>query len=157
MLTDEQFTQIAQRHMNTVYRVAMNWLKDPETAKDVTQNALLQLYRTEKEFESDSHVKNWLIRVTVNECKKVFRTPWHRMEDIDDYSEKLSAEHTSQNELLDSVMKLDRKYRVPIYLYYYEEYSIKEIASILAIPENTVKTRLARAKKLLRAYLEDSI
>lgn len=157
MFTDEEFKIIAQKNMDTIYRVAMNWLKDPDIAGDITQNTLLQLYRTDKEFESDSHIKNWLIRVAVNECKKTFRSHWYRMEDIDSYAETLPADENPQKELLDTVMKLPRKYRVPIYLFYYEEYSIRDIADILGIPENTVKTRLLRAKKQLRAFLEDEI
>ena len=84
--------QIAEKYMDTVFRVAYGWLKNPDDANDVTQDVLVELYKTDKAFESDAHLKNWLIRVTVNRCKMIFRSPWRRHEDIDDYAETLSFE-----------------------------------------------------------------
>lgn len=156
MITDEKFTQIAQKYTDTVYRLAVTRLKDADAAKDVTQNTFLKLYGSSKEFESDSHIKNWLIRVALNECRMVFRSPRYREESIDAYAESLPAREDVHHELLSAVMGLERKYRIPLYLFYYEDYSVREIASILSIPENTVKTRLARARKKLKAFLEDS-
>ena len=96
----------------------------------------------DREFESDSHMKNWLIRVTVNQCKMLFRSPWSKMEDIGEYADTLEFEEESHLDLFQAVMNLDKKYRVPILLFYYENYSTTEIASILGIPEKTVSTRL---------------
>ena len=92
MLSNEAFAQTAEKYMDTVFRVAYGWLKNPDDANDVTQDVLVELYKTDKEFESDAHLKNWLIRVTVNRCKMFFRSPWRRHEDIDDYAETLSFE-----------------------------------------------------------------
>ena len=83
-MTEEQFTPLAQRYMDTVFRVAYSYLRCRDDADDVTQDVLIQLYKEDKAFESDAHVKNWLIRVTVNRCKNVLRAPWHRAEDIAD-------------------------------------------------------------------------
>ena len=88
-MTDEQFTPLAERYMDTVFRVAYSYLRCRDDADDVTQDVLIQLYKQEKAFESDAHVKNWLIRVTVNRCKNVLRAPWHRAEDIADYENTL--------------------------------------------------------------------
>ena len=90
MFSNETFAQNAEKYMDTVFRVAYGWLKNPDDANDVTQDVLIELYKTDKAFESDAHLKNWLIRVTVNRCKMLFRSPWRRHEDIDDYAETLS-------------------------------------------------------------------
>ena len=154
-MTEEQFTPLAQRYMDTVYRVAYSYLRSPSDADDVTQDVLIQLYKTDKAFESDAHLKNWLIRVTVNRCKMLFRSPWRRHEDIDDYAETLSFEQPRDGELFKAVMALDKKYRVPLLLFYYEGYTTAEAASMLGIPEKTVSTRLFRARAKLRTILEE--
>lgn len=156
MLNQQEFTRAAEKHMDTIYRVAYSWLKNSDDANDVTQEVLLQLYRTDKEFESDSHMKNWLIRVAINQCKKIFRSPWSKLEDIDAYAETLGFEQEDYRELFDAVMRLDQKYRVPLMLFYYEGYTTAEIASILKLPENTVSTRLSRARAKLKDYLGEA-
>ena len=121
-MTEEQFTPLAQRYMDTVFRVAYSYLRYRDDADDVTQDVLIQLYKEDKAFESDAHVKNWLIRVTVNRCKNV---------------------------------SLDRRYRLPVLLYYYEGYRQKEIAALLNVPEETVRTRLSRARAKLKNILSE--
>lgn len=156
MLQNDEFARAAEKHMDTIYRVAYSWLKNPDDANDVTQDVLIQLYKTNKEFSSDSHLKNWLIRVTVNQCKMVFRSPWSKMEDIDAYAETLGFEREDYRELFEAVMGLEKKYRVPLILYYYEGYSTSEIASILKLPENTISTRLFRARAKLKNTLGEA-
>ena len=154
-MSKDEFAVYAETYMDTIYRIAYSWTKNSDDANDVTQDVLIQLYKTDKEFESDSHLKNWLIRVTVNQCKMLFRSPWKRMEDIGAYAETLGFEEESYLDLFQAVMKLNKKYRVPIILFYYEGYSTAEIASILRIPEKTVSTRLFRAKTRLKDYLKE--
>lgn len=113
-MTEQQFSPLAARYMDTVFRVAYSYLRSPADADDVTQDVLIQLYKTDKAFDDDAHVKNWLIRVTVNRCKNVLRAPWHRTEDIADYENSLSFEEPQCHELFDAVMALDRRYRVPV-------------------------------------------
>lgn len=154
-MSKEEFTAFAEKYMDTIYRVAYSWTKNSDDANDVTQDVLLQLYKTTKEFESDSHLKNWLIKVTVNHCKMLFRSPWSKMEDIGEYADILGFEEKSHLDLFRAVMNLDKKYRVPLLLFYYEGYSTAEIASILGIPEKTVSTRLFRAKARLKDDLKE--
>ena len=154
-MSKEEFTAFAEKYMDTIYRVAYSWTKNSDDANDVTQDVLIPLYKTTKEFESDSHVKNWLIKVTVNQCKMLFRSPWRKMEDIGEYADTLGFEEKSHLDLFRAVMNLDKKYRVPLLLFYYEGYSTAEIASILGIPEKTVSTRLFRAKARLKDDLKE--
>ncbi len=154
-MSKEEFVVFTEKYMDTIYRVAYSWTRNSHDANDVTQDVLIQLYKTTREFESDSHMKNWLIRVTVNQCKMLFRSPWSKMEDIGEYADTLGFEEESHLDLFQAVMNLDKKYRVPILLFYYENYSTTEIASILGIPEKTVSTRLFRAKAKLKNYLKE--
>ena len=75
-MSKEEFAALAENYMDTIYRVAYSWTKNSHDANDVTQEVLMQLYRTPQKFESDAHLKNWLIRVTINQCKMLFRSPW---------------------------------------------------------------------------------
>ena len=154
-MSREEFEMIAEKYMDTIYRVAYSWMRNQYDANDVTQIVLLKLYKTTKLFESDDHIKNWLIKVTVNECKMIFRSPWNRTEDITDYAKTLDFEEGQYYDLFQAVMKLDRKYRVPLMLFYYDGYSTKEISSIIGISEKTVSTRLFRAKAKLKEYLKE--
>ena len=123
MFTDEHFSYIAHRHMDTVFRVAFSYLKNRADADDVTQNVLLKLYRYEGDFQSEAHLKNWLIRVTVNECKSALRSRWRQTENIEDYVNSLAVPTQEDSDLLEAVLKLPKKYCAAIYLHYFEGYS----------------------------------
>lgn len=155
MADKEQFIQLAQQSMDMIFRLAFNCLKNRADADDVTQTVLLRLYQTDRMFESEEHRKYWLIRVTLNECKKHWRSPWRRTEDLAAYIDTLPLEEGRCRDLLRAVMELDRKYRVVIYLHYYEGYTIEEIAGLLKLPRGTVGTRLARARNRLKANLSE--
>lgn len=115
-MTDQEFALAAERYMDTIFRVAYSYLRSKSDADDVTQDVLIQLYKTDTPFRDGEHLKRWLIRVTVNRCKNIFRSPWHRMEDIADYESALSFEAPECRELFDAVMALDKRYRVPVLL-----------------------------------------
>ena len=134
MLTEEQFAYLAKKYMDTVFRLALHYTKSRSESDDITQEVLLKLYRTDKPFESEDHVRHWLIRVTVNECKRAFLSPWKRTEAIDDYAEQLAFKTPEHSELFHAVMALPQKYRVPIFLHYYEGYSCEEISQFLGRP-----------------------
>ena len=87
MLTEEQFSYLAKKYMDMVFRLALHYTKSRSESDDITQEVLLKLYRKDKPFESEDHVRYWLIRVTVNECKRAFLSPWKRTEPIEDYAE----------------------------------------------------------------------
>jgi RNA polymerase sigma-70 factor (ECF subfamily) len=154
-MTDERFDAAARQWMDTVFRLAYSYTKNREDADDVTQEVLLKLYREEKEFSSEEHLRNWLIRVTLNACKSLFRSPWRRRESLEDYAQTLGFEQPEQSGLFLAVMSLERKYRLPLLLYYYFGYSVREIGTLLQLPVNTVSTRLYRARAKLREQLTE--
>ena len=82
-MTEERFVPAAERWKDTVFRLAYSYTKNREDADDVTQEVLLALWREEKEFSSEEHLRNWLIRVTLNRCKALFRSPWRRRESLE--------------------------------------------------------------------------
>ena len=156
MFTKAEFTRLAEKYKDAVFRLAYSLIKNPADAEDVVQNALLRLYQSNKRFEGDEHVRNWLMRVTVNECRMIWRAAKHRAESIDDYADSLVFEDEYYGDLFRAIMALDAKYRAVIVLYYYEGYAIGEIAQILRIPSGTVGTRLSRARNILKDYLTEA-
>lgn len=153
-MTAEAFEQAARQYADTIYRVACHALGDPSEAEDVTQTVLLRLYQRTGDFESEAHRKHWLLRVAVNESRKVLRSPWRkRMIPLEDWDGP--AEESRDGDMLELVMGLDAKYRLPVYLFYYEDCPVKEIARILKTNPSTVQTRLQRAREKLKIALTD--
>lgn len=156
MFTDEQFTRLANKYIDTVFRVALNYLRSGTEADDVTQDVFLKLWKENKPFESEEHIRAWLIRVTINECKRLLRSPWRKAANFEDYAAKLRFVTPEHSELFYAVMDLPKKYRMPIYLYYYENYSTEEVAQILGIPRATVGTHLRRGRMMLKENLQEA-
>lgn len=155
MFTNEQFTCLVKKYIDTVFRVALNYTRSVPDAEDITQNVFLSLLRQKRDFAGDEHIKAWLIRVTVNESKKWHRSPWRKHIPFDEYVASLPQASEQDRNVLEAVMALPRKYRLPIYLYYYEEYSTHEIAQILKIPKGTVCTYLSRGRERLKMEFQE--
>ena len=138
-----------------VYRLAMARTRNIETSEDVYQEVFLRLARKMPEFESEEHKKAWLIRVTINCSKSILNSSFikHRA----DLDENLSFETPERHDIYYAVLNLPIKYRTVIHLYYYENYSIKEISKILKLNENTIKTRLSRARQKLEKTVKGGI
>ncbi len=159
MNVHDELEGIYRRHYLMVYRLALAKCGGKtENAEDIFGEVFFQLLKylnKGKTFNDINHEKAWLIRVTLNCSKVIFRT----------YSSGNSAELSQEqfyammdnetSEIFDAVMELPQKYRVVIHLFYYEEYSIKEIAEIIGVKENTVKSRLSRARKMLKKDIAD--
>lgn len=154
VLSREEFKKAVERHRDLVFRVAYTYMRDAADADDVTQDVFVKLLRERRPFESDKHLRNWLVRVTVNECKSLFRRPWRRVEDIEAYAASLLLPTREHSDLFVSVMRLPEAYRIPLVLHYYGGYSTSEIAELIRVPGATVRTRLARGRKRLKTMLE---
>jgi RNA polymerase sigma-70 factor (ECF subfamily) len=153
----------------SLLRMSFLYLKDLHLAEDVVQETLLKAYFQYDDFRGESSVKTWLTRIAINLCKDCRRSKWfQRVNCVDLMSEFIGSgtdselddqvsrhvEKKYQNEdILASIMKLPLKYREVILLYYYQEFSTKEAACILSVPESTVSTRLRRAKSALKKEL----
>ena len=152
-MDNEQFSKAAEKYIDMVYRVAVSCLGSSGDADDVTQEVFIRLLKSKKGFESESHLKNWLIRVTVNECKRILASVWRKTEPIDGHQKEMSFSQEEDLDVYRICMSLPWKYRIVIHLYYFEGYSTAEIASLIGSVRSTVCTRLERARKLLREKL----
>lgn len=147
--------EICTKYGDRLYAAAFNITRQRQDAEDAVQEALLRLYKSDKEFESEEHVKAWLIRVTINIAKSTCTSFWHRNRvPYEDYMEEIPFEDDSDRDLMEAVLSLPEKYRIIVHLYYYEGYKTREIADTLKLSENTVKTRLLQSRKLLKTKLE---
>lgn len=161
MRMEKDIIDVIQLHSDMVLRLAFSYVKGQASAEDITQNVFVKYMTEDKIFESQEHVKAWLLKVTINECKRHFRYFWnsHRVssttEEMEAFSQGISWENTEYEMVAEAIMKLPKKYSLQIHLYYYEELSIKEIAKLLNRKENTIMSDLHRARKLLRESLEE--
>lgn len=155
MFTDEQFTVLVKKYIDTVFRLAFSYLKNREDADDIVQNVFLKLYCQRTAFEGETHIRNWLLRVTINECKNCLRTPWRKAESFEEYAGSLSFEMPEHSALFHAVMSLPKRYRMPLYLHYYEGYNTNETAKLLQIPKGTVCTNLKRGREMLKKLLQE--
>ena len=149
-----------ETYWDTVYRVALNFLGSAQDAEDAVQEVMLKLYTHAcvkgKGFESDAHMKHWLIRVTINVCKSTLRGFWRRNRvSLEELAETQAFFSPSQSDLFSVVMSLPEQHRVALYLYYYEDYDTKEIASLLGLTEAHARTRLSRARNKLKEVWQD--
>ena len=155
-LRGNDFEEAAEKYRDHIYAVAFNFFRNSSDADDVVQDVLLKLYRSQREFESDEHVRNWLLRVAVNHCRKISVSSWFKKNiPLEEYAASLEYETPEESDLFFAVMALPKKYRIIVHLFYYEDYSTREIAEMLRLKEPTVRTRLLRARKLLKERLSD--
>ncbi len=166
-MEESNYSKMVEKYSDMVYRIAFNYMKNQEDAEDVYQNVFLKLL-TKMYFRDVEHVKRWLIRVTINECHSLYRSPWkRRRQECDNLNillenQQVEAYLESDQALSDAVVDVTKllksipeKYSIVMYLYYYEEYSTKEIAKILHRNESTVRTQLMRGKEILRKKMEE--
>ncbi len=150
----ETFTQAVEQHQDMVYRLALHTLGSPQDADDAAQETFLRLFRREDPFESGEHLRRWLLRVTVNHCRDVLKSPWRRRKvALESIAEPPAFDCRPERELYQAVMALPEKYRTVLDLFYYEELPVKEIAVILRVSPTVVTTRLSRARTRLKQQL----
>ena len=136
---------LIEKYRNNLYTAAFNVCKNAQDAEDVVQDTFLQYWSQKKEFETEQHIRAWLLRVAINKAKNKNNTFFRRNAlPLEDYMETLAFQSEESSELFEAVMKLPEKYRIVVHLFYYEDYSVKEIADILKITPGNVKVRLSR-------------
>lgn len=151
---DEVFTLAVQRYSDTVYRAAMHNCACAADAEDVTQDVYEKLLNYRGAFESEEHLKAWLLRVTINRCRDLARAACQKNTELD---ENLPAPEAGDGSVLDAVRALPENYRNAIFLHYYEGYTAAEIGRLLGAPTNTVLSWLRRAREQLHTMLKEEI
>lgn len=156
-------------YSDMLYKIAFMQLRNNQDAEDVVQETFYQYIKTNKEFESSEHEKAWLIKVTLNGCRKIWRSAWYRRTDAmpekeipldrselsESMMEKEALQKEQNREIMSAVMKLPRKYREVIHLFYFQQMSIKEICLVTERKESTVTSQLTRGREILRKNLKE--
>jgi len=151
--TGKEITEIYNRQVDTVYRICYSFMKNPTETEDLVQETFLRLMASNVIFQSQEHEKAWLIVTASNLCKDSLKKWWRKQEPLEEYEKTLRQPPFEVNEVLDAVMKLPADQKTAVYMYYYEGYTTSEISAYLKCPQATVRSRLARARKVLKQKL----
>jgi len=152
---------------NELVRLAFSYVKDAEIAKDMVQNTFIKCYKSLDSFRFDAQIKTWLYRITINECKDYLKSWNYKMVHVKSFinetaksilpsTEKTVLDKYNNEEIKDKIFSLPKVYREVVYLYYYDSLTTEEIANVLDVSVNTVKTRLRRAKQRLESMIKEA-
>ncbi len=145
---------LINQYSDTVLRLSYSYLKSLEDGKDVTQNVFIKLFTNPQKFKDKNHEKAYILRITANLCKDYLRSAWRKKTmPLDECSDIVAPLESEENSMIFAVNQLDSKYRIVIYLHYYEGYKAREIAKILGVPVATIHTRLVRGRDNLKKIL----
>ncbi|OME86173.1 RNA polymerase subunit sigma-70 [Paenibacillus sp. FSL A5-0031] len=153
--THNEFSEMYERNIDMVYRLCFILLKNTMDADDAVQSVFLKLFKHNKTFNDREHEKAWLIVTTKNTCKDILKSWWRsRRVDVDVLPEKTYWDNNEQQrDILEKLLRLPEKYRTVLYLYYVEDYSVKEISKLLDRKESTLQTQLSKGRTRLKADL----
>ncbi|MDO4830104.1 MAG: sigma-70 family RNA polymerase sigma factor [Clostridia bacterium] len=140
-------------YSDMVYKLALAKCKNTEDAEDVFQEVFLRYIKKNPQFTDEEHRKAWLIRVTINCSNKSLTSPWRKR--TEKITEDIYVKDNYSNELYYELLKLPEKYREVIHLYYYQDMSVDEIANALGKRSSSIRTRLARARQLLKKFMRE--
>jgi RNA polymerase sigma factor (sigma-70 family) len=165
---EEQIASLMEEYGDMVMRLAYTYVKQTQLAEDISQEVFISCYQNLHQFEHKSSYKTWIYRITVNKCKDLLRSWSYKNIYYKDLlssifsngtksTESSMVESEEKEEIFQKVLSLPVKFREVIILYYYEECSVSEIAELLKISANTVKTRLHRARIALKGFLKEEI
>lgn len=140
-------------YSDMVYKLALAKCKNTEDAEDVFQEVFLRYIKKNPQFTDEEHRKAWLIRVTINCSNKALTSPWRKR--TEKITEDIYVKDNYSNELYYELLKLPEKYREVIHLYYYQDMSVDEIANALGKRSSSIRTRLARARQLLKKFMRE--
>lgn len=141
-------------YKDNLFGAAFSVTQNIADAQDAVQNTFIRYHQSSIEFESEQHIRLWLFRTVYNQSKDIRKSFWKRNKvSLDEVINLYYPEPSKKRELFEAVLRLPKKERTILQLYYYEDYSIKEIASILALKEATAKKRLSRARIVLKQRL----
>ena len=156
-MTKEQLRNVILDSQHQMYATAKSILKDDHDCADAIQETIVKAFAKLDTLRKDQFVKTWLMRILMNECYNICRKS-EKILPIDQYMEQIEApqkESRNYGELYEAVQKLQEELRIPVVLYYVEDFSCREIAEILGISEGAVQKRLARAREKLKNRLQN--
>ena len=157
--SEEKFSRSIEEtyltYANMIYWVCFSYMKNAADTEDMVSDVFVKLIKSKVEFQNEEHEKAWLLRTAINLCKDNLKNWRRKCVDINEYENLQSESRLETNETLTAVMGLPDRYKDAVYLYYYEGYSVSEIAQILKKPQSSVKVHLHKARKILKGVLEN--
>jgi len=152
---EQKFNKVFDAYNKDIFRLIYSFTLDVCESKDILQETFLKYYKNINKLTLEEiEIKKWLIKVAANLSKDYLRKIKRQKLIITADDNIYAVHHTFDIEFLEVLKKLDKKYRIPVYLHYYEGYKTKEISTILNIKHSAVKMRLLRAKKILKKEME---
>lgn len=171
----QALTELVQSQQHYVYSIAMSVLKNPDDAADLTQEAFIRLFRSLHQYNGDSRFTTWLYRLVVNLGRDELRRrgrqvpilnpvrddsddtldPMSVIADDDRWSDPVQAMETRElrERIQSAIEQLEEHYRLVLTLYYFRDMKYSDIADVLDLPLNTVKSHIRRGKERLAAIL----
>ena len=153
---EQEFQQVVERHSLSLYRLAYSFCQNRQDAEDAVQETFVKYLSCRKVFRDDEHLLNWLMLVTANQCRDLLRSAWHRKRrDVEALPEQPDFSPDPDTHLMveAALSSLPPKDRGIVYLFYFEDYPVRRIASSLGLSETAVRSRLSRARDRLKEQL----
>lgn len=152
----EQLGRVILQSGDMLYRVAKTLLYSDDDCADAIQETVVKAFTKIDTLRQDRFVTTWLVRILMNECYAIMRRESRTVSlDVVDNRERRAPERTEYSDLYEALRRLPQDMRLAVTLHYVEGYSVKETAAILDATESAVKSRLLRARRLLKRALED--
>ena len=145
-------TEALKNYADMVRRICFIYLRNYTDVEDAFQDVFLKLLQSDIKFENEEHIKAWLCRVAINKCKDTTKSFFRKyVTSIDDI--EIPFEDKVESDVMNAVLSLPPKYKDVVYLFYYEDYTVPEMAKLLNMKENTIYSNLHRARELLKKEL----
>ncbi len=154
-MTEDKFIQAVKRNSQRLFVIAFSFLKNKHDAEDALQNAFLKLWKSKIEFNDDLGVDKWLTRVLINDCKNFFNLSFRQNKSIEEVYDVSTFDKYFNVDLYNAVMSLNKKERLCVILFYYDDLRISDISKVTGIKESTVKSLLKRSRNKLKLKLGD--
>ncbi len=151
---NERFDEIYYLYSKDVYKLIYSYLLNISDTEDILQKTFIKLYKNKKILLlSNEEIKKWLFRVSINNTKDLLKSSWKKL--TLRLENETNSYELNENRTIDMLKSIPKDYRIPLYLYYYEGYKIKEIAKIMKKSESAIKMNLSRGKDKLRLEMEN--
>lgn len=154
-MTEEKFIHAVKRNSQRLFVIAFSYLKNKHDAEDALQNTFLKLWKSKIEFDDDLGIDKWLTKVLVNDCKNFFNLSFRQNKSIEEVYDVSTFDKYFNVDLYNAVMSLNKKERLCVILFYYDDLTISDISKVTGIKESTVKSLLKRSRNKLKLKLGD--
>ena len=153
----DALTALYTRNVDAVYRICYVYLRSRADAEDAVQSVFLRYLQKQPVFRDENHERGWLLLTAKNICRDMLRSWWRHRVGLDELPEPaIPMRDKEPSELTEALLALPEKYRITLYLYYWEGYPSREVAALLGCRESTVRTRLQRGREMLKNDLGGS-